>query len=56
MVIYYAAMALAVLFLLSAAAEFVSVLTRGPTWKALWTATGSLLLALVCFIVGVQFY
>ncbi|WP_167738091.1 hypothetical protein [Leisingera sp. NJS201] len=56
MVIYYVAIGFAVLFLLSAAAEVLSVLTKGPTWKALWTTTGSLLLALICFVTGTQFY
>ncbi|MBR9651930.1 hypothetical protein [Thalassovita aquimarina] len=56
MVIYYAAMGLAVLFLISAGLEVLSVLTKGPSWKALWTTTGSLLLALICFITGTAFY
>ncbi|TDE33176.1 hypothetical protein [Antarcticimicrobium sediminis] len=56
MVVYYGAMGLAVLFLLSAGIEVVSVLVKGPSWKSLWTTTGSLMLALICFIVGVSFY
>lgn len=56
MIIYYVAMVLAVLFLFSAAMEVFSVVSKGPSWKALWTATGSLLLALICFMTGVWFH
>lgn len=54
--IYFAAMTLAALFLLSAGWEVVSVLFRGPSWKALFTTAGSMLLALICFLVGMAFY
>ncbi len=56
MIIYYVAMGLAVLFLISAAIEVFSVATKGPSWKALWTTTGSLLLALICFMIGIWFH
>lgn len=56
MIIYYAGMTFAVLFLLSAAVEVLSVLFKGPSWKALWTTTGSLMLALISFGVGIAFY
>lgn len=54
--VYFVAMGFAGLFLLSAALEAFSVLIRGPSWKALWTTTGSLMLALICFLIGMAFY
>jgi hypothetical protein len=56
MLVYYGAMALAALFLISATIEVLSVLFKGPSWKALLTTTGSLLFAVIFFLVGVWFH
>lgn len=56
MVVYYVAIGIAVLFLVSAGMELLSVLIKGPSWRAVWATAGSLLLALISFIVGVSFY
>ena len=56
MIVYYVAMTFAVLFVPSAGFEAASVLAKGPSWKALWTVTGSLFCALICFVIGISFY